>query len=90
MVEMTGVEPVSENNLLGLSTNIADVLKFLRHSAQRQAQCLSSFLVMTEVKAFFSSRSPLSHALCQAAVLLVRTATYLVRLRTPFHNCNYS
>ena len=74
MVEMTGIEPVSENSLLKFSTSIADDLKFPWHSAQGQAQRLSSLSVMTGVKAFSDSRSPLSHALIRAAVLPVRTA----------------
>ena len=74
MVEMTGVEPVSEGNLPRFSTSVAYDLKFPRRGAQRQASHFGSLSVMTGVKAFPGSRSPLIDALIRAAVLPVRTA----------------
>lgn len=86
MVEMTGVEPVSESNLPRLSTGVAFPFKFPQRSAERQAQRFGSLCVMTGKKASPDSRSPLSDALFRAAVLPERTATYLIRLRTPSHS----
>lgn len=74
MVEMTRVELVSENHLPKLSTSVAVDFTFPPRSAQRQALRLSSLLVMTGVKAFSGSRSPLIDALIRAAVYPVRTA----------------
>ena len=74
LVEMAGIEPASENRLLRLSTSVAGVLAFPCGSAQRQAQPFSSLFVMTRVKAFPCSRSPLIDAFLRAVVLPGKTA----------------
>ena len=42
MVEMRGVEPLSESHLPTLSTSVAGILNLPQHSAYRQALCFGS------------------------------------------------
>lgn len=62
LVEMTGIEPVSEKRLQRLSSSVVIVLKFPQLIAQRQAINLGILKVMTRYKALPCSRSPLIDA----------------------------
>lgn len=74
LVEMRGIEPLSENHLPWLSTSVAAELIFPLHSARQQALRIGSLKFMTGYKALSGSRAPLIDALIRTAVLPARTA----------------
>ena len=76
LVKARGVEPLSENHLPQLSPSAAVHLTFPPCAAGRQAAHISSHYCMTGAVTLSRSRSPLSHAQNEAAVLIVRTAAF--------------
>ena len=85
LVEVRGVEPLSEKCLPRLSPSAVSVLSFPCRSAHRQAQRFGSSLLMTRLRALPRSPLPLIDAPYAAEVL--RTGTSCLRQLMQLYFC---